>query len=661
MKHAANDPCWGVEPTQLATPALRRGVSLLEVLFGTAACCFLGLLCAPLLLNMRETSRRQTCQQRLSTLTLALRHYHDAQTSFPVAAYWDSNITDSLALHRSKRVDLITQANWAILLLPYLDIPELAKVLPLSGSIGDPQNARFRQTRLATMNCPSDHLNRTSNPYRFENAAAGTSIEFARGNYAINGGTHNFETDSPTTTSPHGDHVHLELVELSRQYALWGNGIAGINKSFQLADFVNGQSTLVALEEVRAGVQPLDPRGVWSLGQIGGSITWGHGVNGDDAGPNQPWVRGDDILNCRQLHASPGPQTLLRLNMPCVDYVDVNQQATARSQHAGGVLVSFVDGSVRWMAETVDPGLWHLLHSRETPARLLAGRLDSHVQWVEPPIEVPLTSERVPAQIETILRSPWKNSLEMSFVLIPPGSFTMGVPDESHPQHAALPAECPPHSVTLTHTCWMGVREVTRSQFAGVCGRSSLPEIPAIAEPDALTASQIDQLPVTGISWDQTQEFCRRLSQLPAEQNAGRKYRLPSEAEWEYACRTNDSEVAHTSHHRTQTKQSDPSGAAAGVLPPLPLLPVGSFPPNAWGIYDLRGNAWEWTNDWYARDYYLHSPAVNPLGPRTGDFKVVRGSDWRFIGEVCHIDANVLPPWKGNPVVGFRVLCEFAD
>jgi formylglycine-generating enzyme required for sulfatase activity len=72
----------------------------------------------------------------------------------------------------------------------------------------------------------------------------------------------------------------------------------------------------------------------------------------------------------------------------------------------------------------------------------------------------------------------------------------------------------------------------------------------------------------------------------------------------------------------------------------------------------MRGNVWEWTADWFDRDYYARSPVNDPQGPARGFIKVVRGGDWRFAGEACHIDYAVLPPWKASPVVGFRVVCE---
>lgn len=83
-----------------------------------------------------------------------------------------------------------------------------------------------------------------------------------------------------------------------------------------------------------------------------------------------------------------------------------------------------------------------------------------------------------------------------------------------------------------------------------------------------------------------------------------------------------------------------------GISPWLPLTPVGAYPPNQYGVYDMRGNAWEWTHDWFDRGYYQRSRKTDPFGPVKGFIKVVRGSDWRFIGEPCLLDDTMPPPGR---------------
>jgi formylglycine-generating enzyme required for sulfatase activity len=91
----------------------------------------------------------------------------------------------------------------------------------------------------------------------------------------------------------------------------------------------------------------------------------------------------------------------------------------------------------------------------------------------------------------------------------------------------------------------------------------------------------------------------------------------------------------------------------------LPLTKVGSYPANEFGLFDIRGNAWEWCSDWFAWDYYTKSPEADPQGPETGALRVVRGADWRFTGMGCHYPRYHTESWQVNPFMGFRVACEY--
>ncbi len=643
----------------------RAGLSVLELLVAALAIALLIAVAVPMLLHNREEARRSACRDHLRTLTLALHSYHDAYGTLPAAAHWGTDATASLALHRSKQVGLISRENWAVSLLPFADPQAAVGEYAHGHSVGDPANERLRTTPLVLMTCPADDFNRGDNRYRLcQSEVDDSCVEFARGNYAINGGSHDAQFDPPDTASPKGDVLHLVMREDPRRFEMWGNGVAGINRSFTLESFPNGRSTLVALEEVRSGVHALDPRGVWSLGQIGGSITWAHGVNGDAFGPNNPWPRADDILGCAALHEAVGTERLARHRMPCVDYVDGNQQAASRSLHPGGVHVAFLDGAVRFVADEIDPGVWHVMHSRETPADVLAGEAADFTSFAGSSDEAPRPRPPHERSVPTAASGPTfpasgdrlRNSLGMTFVGLPAGEFVMGLPDAGN-EHDP-PADCPAHRVRITEAFRLGTHEVTRGQYSEVMGhfpkaeRSSSAD--GVGEPESDDASTGER-PVVNVTWQEAEEFCRRLSLRPAEQRAGRWYRLPTEAEWEYACRGGKSEPYAWSHRR---RQDDRSGETAGIIPAFPIRPVGSFSPNEFGLYDMRGNAWEWTADWFDRSYYLRSPSRDPRGPAEGYIKVVRGGDWRFVGEVCRIDYPVLPPWKANPVVGFRVVCE---
>jgi formylglycine-generating enzyme required for sulfatase activity len=198
--------------------------------------------------------------------------------------------------------------------------------------------------------------------------------------------------------------------------------------------------------------------------------------------------------------------------------------------------------------------------------------------------------------------------------------------------------------VIVSKAFWLGQHEVTQKQFLEVLQRN----------PSRHTGTDTDDFPVDSVTWNDAAEFCRKLSDRSDEKSAGRVYRLPTEAEWEYACRSGSA----LPYIWTQTRQDDDSsGENSGMRPSLPITGVGSYKPNSFGLYDMRGNVWEWTADWFDREYYRRSPTEDPQGPARGFIKVVRGSDWTFIGETCRINYPMMPPWKSSQFVGFRVVC----
>jgi formylglycine-generating enzyme required for sulfatase activity len=190
-------------------------------------------------------------------------------------------------------------------------------------------------------------------------------------------------------------------------------------------------------------------------------------------------------------------------------------------------------------------------------------------------------------------------------VLIPAGTFMMGSPDivggNEHPQH----------QVTM-RSFYMGKYEVTQAQYRAVMGTKS--------------GFKGDNLPVD-VSWDDAVEFCRRLSQM-----TGREYRLPSEAEWEYACRAGTTtDFAFGNSLSSEQANFDGTlsyrGAAKGVYR-RKTTPVGSFQPNAWGLYDMHGNVEEWCQDWY-HEGYNGAPADGSAWESGGEpYRVLRGGGW---------------------------------
>ena len=231
---------------------------------------------------------------------------------------------------------------------------------------------------------------------------------------------------------------------------------------------------------------------------------------------------------------------------------------------------------------------------------------------------------------------------EMAFVYIGPGTFTMGSPD-SDPWGAAW--EKPQHEVTITRGFYLGKYEVTQGQWEAVMGTT-----PWAGRGDVL---ENPDHPAVYVSWEDVQGFIEALN-LAAN---GDLYRLPTEAEWEYACR------AGTTARWSFGDDDSLAGDYAWYLENASergedyAHRVGTKKPSPWGLYDMHGNVWEWCRDWYASTYYSTSPGVDPQGPESGTFRVVRGG---FFGRHAQHVRSALrdspPPSARDGRVGFRLL-----
>jgi WD40 repeat protein/formylglycine-generating enzyme required for sulfatase activity len=277
------------------------------------------------------------------------------------------------------------------------------------------------------------------------------------------------------------------------------------------------------------------------------------------------------------------------------------------------------------------------------------------------PRQAPTDSQ--PAESGPVAETILTNSIGMKLVPIPAGKFLMGA---MAGELGANPHESPRHRVAITRPFHMGACEVTQAQFAQVMGFNPSFFTASARGGEKVAGLDTSNFPVECVSWGEAVDFCRKLSELPAEVAAGRAYRLPTEAEWEYACRVG-TETAFSTGGTLSAKQANINGwFRYGTSERGPNLArttaVGSFPPNDLGLFDMHGNVWEWCHDWYDGNYYSKSPADDPAGPDKGELRIMRGGGWFHINAPPGVDQRCAhrgarPPGARLNFLGFRVVC----
>jgi uncharacterized protein (TIGR02996 family) len=224
------------------------------------------------------------------------------------------------------------------------------------------------------------------------------------------------------------------------------------------------------------------------------------------------------------------------------------------------------------------------------------------------------------------------NSIGMRFALIPAGTFWMGSPELEDGRDSDEKR----HRVTLTRHYWLGVFTVTQAQYEAVMGTNPSAFCSTAENKEDVEGLDTSSFPVERASWDDTQAFCKKLSSLAEEVAAGRVYRLPTETEWEYACRGGLYTGAFHFGDQLNGLQANSDGSAPyGTNKVGPVLgrtcAVGSYPPNAWGLYDMHGNVWEWCHDLYDATY-PDGPLTDPAGADQGPYRSLRGGGWANSG-----------------------------
>lgn len=224
------------------------------------------------------------------------------------------------------------------------------------------------------------------------------------------------------------------------------------------------------------------------------------------------------------------------------------------------------------------------------------------------------------------------------FVFIAPGTFFMGSPEEEFGRYADEPL----HRVTLTQGFFLQTTPVTQRQWKAVMG----------ANPSSFPDRALER-PVDGVSWHDCQDFIRRLNAVGKH-----RYRLPTEAEWEYACRAGSSTAFCNGDITPSEAQLDPALDAVGwyrLNSDGTPQPVARKTPNAWGLYDMHGNLCEWCEDWYGP--YPQGHVMDPVNTRAGDGRVCRGGSWASGAANCRSAARFcFSPDCRSDFVGFRLV-----
>ena len=280
---------------------------------------------------------------------------------------------------------------------------------------------------------------------------------------------------------------------------------------------------------------------------------------------------------------------------------------------------------------------WQITQAEEKPAPLKAPFNATQA----------LASQQSWARYSNLASHEITNSINMKLVVIPPGTFMMGRPTIE----TTISSHETQHEVTLTRAFLMSTHEITQAQFKSLMGRN----------PSSFNASKVgqntDNFPVEKVTWYDCVEYSNKLSEkeslspfyritniergrdgqltnadVTIPDRDGKGYRLPTEAEWEYACRAGTTSPFHFGKVSTGKDSNINGNYPYGTKTKGPYLErtisVGSYAPNAFGLFDMHGNVWEWCEDWYVSEYYQRSPKSDPVATNEQSGRVLRGGSW---------------------------------
>lgn len=236
-------------------------------------------------------------------------------------------------------------------------------------------------------------------------------------------------------------------------------------------------------------------------------------------------------------------------------------------------------------------------------------------------------------------RKTFTNSLGMKFIYVPPGTFLMGTPADER----GAGKDEKQHQVTISRAFYLQTTEVTQGQWNMVMGNN-----PSFFKECG------NNCPVEEVSWNDVREFIKRLNQM---MGTG-EYRLPTEAEWEYACRAGAKTPFNTGPCLSTEEANYQGNFPYFGCPPgqyqFETVKTGSYLPNSWGLYDMHGNVSEWCQDW--KGEYPAGHVTDPEGPPLGRYRVIRGGSWGREASACRsAKRHHCPPESRSNRIGFRL------
>jgi formylglycine-generating enzyme required for sulfatase activity len=247
----------------------------------------------------------------------------------------------------------------------------------------------------------------------------------------------------------------------------------------------------------------------------------------------------------------------------------------------------------------------------------------------------PVASVASEKQLPPVLTLDLGGGVTMELLLIRPGSFLMGDPN-------GMDNAKPVHKVTITEPFYLGKYEVTQEQWEAVMGRNP-------------SWFKGPKNPVDSVGWGDCEVLLKKLDEKCG--GSGARFSLPTEAQWEYACRAGSTtKYCYGDDEARLAEYAWFSDNSEGTT-----HPVGEKKPNAWGLYDVHGNVFEWCADWYGSDYYRSSPASDPTGPSSGSLHLNRGGCWESYAGACRLGYRNTNSPRPDYFIGLRVMCVLAS